>query len=61
MLRFHASTVVALARRHRLAAVFDAKPFASAGGLVASGAIPVRLRDFGAVMTHFDAQQHAMA
>lgn len=59
MLRLHASTVVALAQRHHLAAVFDAKRFVAAGGLVAYGATPPRLHDFDAVMAHFDAQQRA--
>jgi putative ABC transport system substrate-binding protein len=61
MLRRHASTVVALARRHRLAAVFDARPFVAAGGLVAYGTTPLRLVDFGAVMAHFATQQSASA
>lgn len=59
MLRLHARTVVALAQRHHLAAVFDAKPFVAAGGLVAYGATLPRLRDFDVVMAYFDAQQRA--
>ncbi len=59
MLRLHARTVVTLARSRGLAAVFDAKPFAAAGGLVARGATSLRLSDFDAVMAYFDAQQRA--
>ncbi len=55
-LRLHARTVVRLVNRHHLTVIFDARPFVAAGGLVAYGAVPLRLHDFNAASSHFKAQ-----
>jgi GNAT superfamily N-acetyltransferase len=59
MLRLHARSIVSLADRHHLAAVFDARPFVIAGGLVAYGATPPSLHDLDAVSVYFSEQQRA--
>ena len=56
MLRDYRRAIVGLVNRYRLPAVYDAKPFVDAGGLMAYGAPLVELRDIQSVIDHLDRQ-----
>jgi len=59
MMKDHRRTIVALVNRYRLAALFDAKEFVAAGGLMACGTPAPCLRDFDSLLAYLDTMDAA--
>lgn len=59
MLRDHRRAIVSRVERHRLPAVYDAKTFIDAGGLLSCGAPPPCLHDIDSVSAYLDEQRRS--